>query len=145
MAAGETFAQALAEAQRRGIAEADPALDIDGWDTAAKLVILAQSVLRTPARLADVAVQGIREIGRADIEAAAQQDTVIEQGAGGISLRVAPRPVPAHSFLGGITGWQMGIVFETDLFEEVYLKVDEKRPGGTAAAMLRDVIQLRER
>ena len=45
MATGRSFADALAEAQQRGIAETDPTLDVEGWDTANKLVIIANSFL----------------------------------------------------------------------------------------------------
>ena len=44
MAAGESFEGALEEAQRIGIAEPDPSLDVDGWDTANKLIIIANAV-----------------------------------------------------------------------------------------------------
>ena len=46
---GQTYAQALAAAQAQGCAEADPSLDVEGWDAANKLVILANSVLGMPA------------------------------------------------------------------------------------------------
>ena len=59
MEAGGSYADVLADAQRRGLTETDPSLDIDGWDAANKLVILANAVLRQPATLADVAVEGI--------------------------------------------------------------------------------------
>ncbi len=56
---GLTYAQALREAQVAGHAEADPRLDVEGWDAASKLVILAHSVLGQRATLDDVAVEGI--------------------------------------------------------------------------------------
>ena len=59
MAIGRSFADALSEAQRRGIAESDPSLDVDGWDTANKLVIIANSLLRLDAALTDVSITGI--------------------------------------------------------------------------------------
>ena len=68
---GKTFEQALAEAQRIGIAEADPSLDIDGWDAANKCVIVANSVLGMPATLKDVSVTGIRQVTLQDLQNAA--------------------------------------------------------------------------
>ena len=56
---GTSYADALAEMQRRGLAETDPTLDVEGWDAANKIVILANAVLRRPTKLADVAVEGI--------------------------------------------------------------------------------------
>ena len=56
---GREFADALAEAQRRGIAETDPTLDVEGWDTANKLVILANTWLRLPVTVRDIEVTGL--------------------------------------------------------------------------------------
>ena len=56
---GLSYDEALADAQAAGHAETDPTLDVEGWDAANKLVILAHSVLGQPATLADVAVEGI--------------------------------------------------------------------------------------
>ena len=54
MAGGRGYAEALRQAQIEGVAEADPSLDVEGWDTANKLVIITNSVLGQPATLADV-------------------------------------------------------------------------------------------
>ena len=54
MARGGSYADALRQAQLNGVAEADPSLDVEGWDTANKLVIVANSILRQPCTLADV-------------------------------------------------------------------------------------------
>ena len=60
--AGETFAEALAEAQAKGIAEPDPSMDIDGWDTACKLLLIANAAAGTTLTLADIKVEGIRSV-----------------------------------------------------------------------------------
>jgi len=94
--AGLSFEEALAEAQRAGVAEADPSLDIDGWDAANKLVIVANSVLGMPATLQDVDVQGIRGLTRADLLRAKQAGHAIkllataEPTADAYSLAVRP-------------------------------------------------------
>ncbi len=148
MAAGEDYEEALIEAQRRGLAETDPGLDVDGWDAANKLVIIANAVLDIPAQLADVAVTGIRALTREQIaqaQAAAMMYRLIataERGEKGWRLDVTPRVVPHDSFLGSVDGWEMGVVFHTDIFEIVYLKIDERGPMATAAAMLRDAVRL---
>ena len=56
----------MAEAQRRGLAETDPSLDVEGWDTANKLVIIANSFLGVQVTLADVAVTGITQLTQAE-------------------------------------------------------------------------------
>jgi homoserine dehydrogenase len=50
--------------------------------------------------------------------------------------------LPAEHFLARVSEWQMGIVFYTDIYEELYLKIDERGPMATAAAMLRDLIEV---
>jgi len=148
MAAGERYEDALTEAQRRGLAETDPALDVDGWDTANKLVIIANAVLGYPASLADVAVKGItgvRPVQLAEAKANGRAIKLVataEQQGGRYRFEVKPKAVPANSFLGGVSGWQMGIIFHTDIYEEISMKVDERDPTATAAAMLRDVTTL---
>ncbi len=77
MAGGRTYADALSEAQQRGIAETDPTLDVEGWDTANKLVIIANSFLGVSIRLNDVLVRGITGVTPSDIEdARAAQKTI---------------------------------------------------------------------
>ncbi len=148
MAAGESYDDALAEAQRRGLAETDPTLDVDGWDTANKLVIVANAVLGLAARLTDVQVEGIRGLDAAAIaEARAQGEmfrliATAERVGDDWQLTVRPRRLPLDSFLGGVDLWEMGIVFRTDIFEDMYLKIDERGPLATAAAMLRDCVNL---
>ncbi len=146
MASGESYEEALSEAQRRGLAETDPSLDVDGWDTANKLVIVANAILGLQAKLEDVSVSGIRNLSRAQMmqaRASGQMYRLIataERSEEGWRLDVRPRLVPLDSFLGGVDLWEMAIVFYTDIFEDMYLKIDERGPMATAAAMLRDAV-----
>lgn len=146
--AGRSFDEALTEAQARGIAEADPSLDIEGWDTANKLVIIVNSVLDSPARLEDVSVEGIVKISPDEFAQAHAEGNRIklvaraERRGDGYTLRVGPERLPADSFLAACGGWEMGIIFETDLYETLFLKIREESPIPTAAAMLRDAVHL---
>lgn len=147
MAAGQSYAAALAEAQRRGIAEADPRLDVEGWDTANKLTIVANAVLGYAATVKDVQpVVGIpTEIGearRSDGRVLKLIGRAERRQDGGYRLAVQPVWLPATHKLAQVNGWEMGVVFESDLFETVFLAIDERGPTGTAAAMLRDVVNL---
>lgn len=148
MAEGQGFAEALAEAQRRGIAEADPSLDVDGWDAAEKLVIVANAVLGMAATLDDVArVEGIRDLSPQEVQAARRRGQAIKLVAtaewredGRYRLEVAPQRLPAADFLAQVRGWEMGVVFETDIYEVISAKIDERGPMATAAAVLRDLV-----
>lgn len=147
MAAGKSYASALAEAQRRGIAEADPALDVGGWDTANKLVIIANAILGVATTLSDVKVAGIDGLqGKTNLLDPRWDDTIKlvaraeRQANDSYALSVRPEALSNDHFLACVSDWQMGIGFYTDIYEEIYLKIDEKGPLATAAAMLRDVL-----
>ena len=147
---GKSYAEALAEAQAQGHAEADPSLDVEGWDAANKLVILAQSVLGQAASLEDVEVEGITGIGPEELKQAAASGKVIKLIAkaegedGGYRLSVRPTWLnPFHS-LAHLTAHQMGIVYHTDINGTITAVIDEEDPMPTAAAMLRDLINIYE-
>lgn len=148
MATGRSYADALAEAQRRGIAETDPSLDVNGWDTANKLTILANSFLGVEVTLADVSVQGITAITAEQLATERAQGKVIKlvaearQVADGYRLSVAPVALPADDFLAGCGGWEMGVEIHSDLYGKMFHKIWEREPLPTASAMLRDVVNL---
>lgn len=148
MAEGRDYAAALREAQEEGVAEADPTLDVEGWDAANKLVILANSVLGFPATLADVAVEGITHLTPDDLAHAQAEGEVVkllgvaEKEGEGYRLWVRPTLLPREHPLAALRGWQMGIVYYTDIMGVQFAAVDERGPTPTAAAMLRDVVNL---
>lgn len=148
MAQGYTFQEALAMAQRDGHAEADPSLDVDGWDAANKLVILANAVLGYPARLREVRVAGIRGISAKMLQHARQRGNVIlllavaEHRGDGYALSVQPTEVGAEHPLARLTPVQMGVVYYTDTNGIVAATVDEVDPIPTAGAVVRDLITL---
>ena len=150
MAAGQSYAEALHQAQLEGVAEADPSLDVEGWDTANKLVIIANSILGQPTTLADVTpVIGMTGITVEQIAEGKRQGRVVKLVAaadsvasGRYALSVRPVWLPEGDFLAGVNGFEMGIVFDTDIMGLQQLKVDERGPVPTAGAMLRDVISL---
>ncbi len=147
MAAGNTYHEALAEAQRRGIAETDPTLDVDGWDTANKLAIVANAVLGFPATVRDVSpVRGLRSLPSSDPpspHAVLRLLGVAERRPDlGYDLSVQPVWLPPNHKLAHVDGWEMGVLYHSDLFETTFVSSDERGPTGTAAAMLRDVVNL---
>jgi len=150
MAGGKSYAEALAEAQAQGHAEADPSLDVEGWDAANKLVILAQSVLGQAASLEDVEVEGITGVGPDELKQAASSDKVIkliakaERKGGGYHLSVRPTWLDRSHPLARLTAHQMGIVYHTDINGAITATIVEEDPTPTAAAMLRDLINIYE-
>lgn len=148
MGSGRSYADALAEAQTRGIAEANPSLDVEGWDTANKLVIIANSFLGMAATLADVSVEGITAIGQQDLRRHQARGETIKLVAEAIpngdtfDLTVRPRPLPSDDFLASCRSWEMGIEIHSDLYGVMYHKIWEAEPLPTAAAMLRDAVNI---
>jgi homoserine dehydrogenase len=148
MAQGMTDAQALSAAQAQGCAEADPSLDVDGWDAAFKLVILANSVLGIPAALQDVSVTGITGVTQADLDRAQAEGRMIKLVASAslqgerYQLTVAPTPLPAGHPLAQLSGQHMGIVYHTDIYGAIAASILETEPVPSAASMLRDLLSI---
>jgi homoserine dehydrogenase len=145
---GKSYAEALAEAQAQGHAEADPSLDVEGWDAANKLVILAQSVLGQTASLEDVEVEGITGIRPEELKRATVSGKVIkliakaERENGGYRLSVQPTWLDRSHPLARLTAHQMGIVYHTDINGTITATIVEEDPLPTAAAMLRDLVNI---
>ncbi|MHB1294958.1 MAG: homoserine dehydrogenase [Anaerolineae bacterium] len=143
-----SYEEALRGAQEAGIAEADPTLDVDGWDAANKLVIIANSVLKRPTKLADLSVQGIRQLTLADLQSARAQGKVIkplavaELRGADYALRVEPTALPAEHPLARTGRWDMGVVYYTDYMGIIHAIIEEKGPVPTSAAVLRDMINV---
>lgn len=148
METGADFAEALADTQRRGIAEADPSLDVDGHDAAFKLLITANAVLGAGARLDDVAVTGIRTVSPEAVRAAGESGNrvvplaVVERSPAGYRLRVGPESVPGDHPLARLHPDEMGVVYYASRVERISAASLEPRPEPASAAMLRDVLDI---
>jgi len=148
MEVGTSYADALAEMQQRGLAEADPTLDVEGYDAANKVVILANAVLRRPTKLADVSIEGITRLTADELRAATAQSTRIvllclaEPFEGDYRLSVRPTSLPLDHPLARMSGDEMGIVYYTDIGGRTSATTLERGPKPTAAAMLRDLLDL---
>ncbi|HEY8600335.1 MAG TPA: hypothetical protein VIL85_18005 [Thermomicrobiales bacterium] len=149
MGAGQSYDSALAEARRIGIVEPDPALDVEGWDAASKLVIFANAVLRQPTTLADVAVTGITGIDGESLRvtrAAGARIALLavaeRQLDGHYALTVRPTPLPATHPLAHLGVDEMGIVYYTDIYGRLTVTSANQGPTEAAAAMLRDVLEI---
>ena len=108
---GVGFADALAQAQAAGFAEADPTADVEGHDAASKAAILARLAFHTPVTVDQVYHEGITSVTQDDIRAAAAANCVIKLLAvaealpsGDISVRVHPAMVPSEHPLASVHG-----------------------------------------
>lgn len=149
MEQGGSYAEALKEAQVRGLAETDPTLDVEGWDAANKLTIVANAVLNQPTNVRDFSVQGITHLTAKDLQdAVANGERIVllckaeRQADGRYDLSVKPTALPLEHPLGRMTGWEMGVVYHTDISGRASATSAERGPMPTAAAMLRDLIDV---
>lgn len=150
MEEGVTYAEALADAQARGIAEPDPTMDVDGWDTAAKLVIIGNAVMGTGFRLDDVVVSGIRDIAPHLVPKAAEAGRALrlmgkcskEDGTHPWSLEVGLALLDRDHPLFGVRGTTKGVTFYTDTMGPVTVVGGRSDPRGTGAALLKDIINI---
>ena len=108
---GWTYAEALAEAQRLGYAEADPTMDVSGRDTAQKLAILASLAFNATVAESDIHIEGIDTLDPIDIRFAGELGYVIKLLAiaargtnGALSLRVHPTLVHRRDVLADVSG-----------------------------------------
>jgi homoserine dehydrogenase len=143
---GATFSEALAEAQRLGFAEADPAEDVDGRDAAAKMAILARLAFDTPVRLDQVRYEGIEHIKPDDLEYARELGLGLkligtaERIGGGLSVRVHPAFLyPGHP-LASVSGPFNAVTVESEAITEITMSGPGAGGPQTASAVLGDVI-----
>jgi homoserine dehydrogenase len=145
---GLSYDEALTHAQAAGHAETDPSLDVEGWDAANKLVILAHSVLDYPATLADVSVEGITHVTDETLRQATAEGKRVklvataERDGDYYHLSVRPVWLEADHPLAQLGPKQMGIVYHTDISGVILAAIVEETPVPTASAMLRDVVDI---
>ena len=143
-----SFDVCLAEAQRLGYAEADPTFDIDGFDTAHKLAILATLAFGTALDAAAIHVEGIRGITSADIEAAEELGFrikllgVAQRSGEGIECRVHPTMVPKSSSIAQVMGVTNAVTVDADAVRELTLIGPGAGGEATASAVVADIADI---
>jgi len=148
MEQGAQFEAALRYAQEQGIAEADPSLDLNGWDAAAKLSILIQALMGGNTAPADIRRQGISEETGRLVRAAVRRDRRIRLVARAyrqgnrIVGKVEPEELEIFDPLASIRGLSSILIINTDTMRE--LAIVENSPGvdQTAFACFTDLVSL---
>ena len=151
MEAGLSFDEALAEAQKRGYAEADPSGDLEGWDAAVKVSILARILFGAALPVGDVEREGITHISGEQVRNARKHGRRIKlisgierRSDGRIRGFVAPREVNLNSPLAGISGASNAVTLSTDNLGEITLSGPGAGQRETAQALLMDLIGVTE-
>ena len=145
---GLGFAQCLDEAQRLGYAEADPSFDIDGFDTAHKLAILATLAFGVALDIGSLHVEGIRRITPADLSAADELGYRIKllgiarRSENRIDGRVHPTMVPKSSALAQVGGVTNAVTIYADAVRELTLIGPGAGGEATASAVVADIADI---
>lgn len=143
MDSGQPFEQALKEAQQLGYAEADPTGDVGGYDSACKVVILANSVFGRNVTFSDVSITGITGITEEAITLAKSRNMVVRL-IGEVTdtkLEVAPRLVPRGHPLA-VTGTLNAAQILSDLAGPITITGRGAGRLETASAILSDLISV---
>ncbi|GBE10137.1 homoserine dehydrogenase [bacterium BMS3Bbin12] len=145
---GREFDEALAEAQRLGYAEADPAFDVDGIDAAHKLTILASIAFGIPLQFDRLHVEGIRYITRTDVVYAEELGYRIKHlgfaraTAQGIELRVHPTLIPHRRLIANVDGVMNAVLVNGDAVGPTLYYGAGAGAEPTASAVVADLVDV---
>ena len=148
MAAGASFDEGVRRAQALGVAETDPAHDVDGWDAAVKTCALANVLMRAGLGLEDVSREGIRGLSGAEVRAAhaagrpfrlvsrARRDE-----AGRVFASVRPAQVEPRGPFGSVSGTTLAIHYELDVLPGLTVVAHDPDLTSTAYGLLADFVE----
>jgi homoserine dehydrogenase len=155
--AGLTLEQAMDEATKLGYLEADPTLDVEGYDAAQKAAILASLAFHTEVPLDKVYREGITKITQAQMQAARRDDYVIkllaiceqiqatDDGPSGISVRVYPALIPNEHPLAAVRGAFNAVFVEAEAAGQLMFYGAGAGGIQTASAILGDLVSAAKR
>jgi homoserine dehydrogenase len=141
-----TYEEALVKAQQAGIAETNPSQDVEGWDTAAKILILTNILMNESKLLQDVAVKGITALTPQDIREAANNGLKIKLVGRAsfqddqLIISVRPEALPPEHPLSHANGKNKAVRFVTDTLGELMITGGASGTRAAAAAILRDLL-----
>jgi homoserine dehydrogenase len=159
-AAGANFEDVLAEAQKLGYAEADPTADVDGWDAADKIAILASLAFVGRIKREDISCEGIRQVSATDISYADKLGFTIkllaiakrsashcaknnnQNGGDTLQVRVHPTLVPKSHPLASINDVYNAILVEGEPLGQVMFFGPGAGAGPTASAVVADILNI---
>lgn len=150
MSAGITMDDAIREAQRRGFAESDPSLDIDGWDAAAKITALANVLMDAQANPKMVQRTGIRNVRGEDIREAALKGKKIRMiasarpTADGVELTVSTDLIGPDHLFWSVDGTSSALTIRTDLMGDLTIIETNPSVTQTAYAVFSDMLLIVE-
>ena len=148
MAQGETLEEAISGAQRLGIAEANPANDLEGWDAAVKATVLANVLLGADLRPADVRREGLGAEAMCQAHDALLPGQTLKQVAEAerigdtVTARVRLEALSPGDLLAHLSGMEAGLTLRTDTMGDLTLIEGEGGPSQTAHGVLADLVAI---
>lgn len=148
MEAGRDFADALIEAQNRGIAEADASLDIDGWDAAVKATVLANCLMAANIKPTDVLREGISKIQPTQLLNAVKAGKKVrlvmdvELTVLGVQAKVLPMEISKEDIFYNIDAFSNILSLETDLMGTLMIVEQSPTLTQTAYGLLSDILDI---
>jgi homoserine dehydrogenase len=145
---GLEFADVLAQAQQIGYAEADPSLDIGGFDAAHKLAIISALAYGMQINFDDIYIEGISQISPLDIEFAAQFGyrikllAISKNNGDAVEARVHPTMIPFANLLSSVQGPVNALTISGDAVGDITLKGYGAGMMPTASAVISDIVDL---
>jgi len=145
---GASFADVLAEAQRRGYAEADPTFDVEGIDAAHKLTIMSAIAFGVPMQLDKAYAEGISKLSREDLRYAEELGYRIKllgitrRTKQGIELRVHPTLVPMKRLIANVEGAMNAVLVKGDAVNATLYYGPGAGAEPTASAVIADLVDV---
>ena len=145
---GLDFDVALKEAQRLGYAETDPTFDIEGVDAAHKITIMSAIAFGIPVQFDRAYVEGITQLGAADIKYAEQLGYrikllgITKRTARGVELRVHPSLVPAKRLIANVEGAMNAVMVQGDAVGTTLYYGKGAGSEPTASAVIADLVDI---
>jgi homoserine dehydrogenase len=146
--ANRTFKDALAEAKLKGFAEKDPSLDVEGIDSAHKLILLTYLCFGKFVDFKDVFIEGILRISLADVNYASELGfeikllAIAKKEMDELEVRVHPTLVPKHNLLASVSGVFNAIYVSSDLAGNLLFYGPGAGQMSAASAVVSDIVDL---
>jgi len=147
VARGGRLEEAVREAQRQGIAEADPSNDLDGWDQAVKAVIVSNVLFGADLRPLDVERTALAAVDLDWLRGEEKRGSTVRlcaTGGRGRPARVAPVSLAPGSFLATLGGGSLGMELDTELAGRIQVASGDPGVPHTAYGMLTDLVAIHQ-
>ena len=149
MAAGKEYGEIIRKGQEIGFIEADPAMDIEGYDAAAKITALLNVLMDAEITPDKVERKGIEDITLSDIEAARSKDCVIKlickgsrSADGTVKASVMPQEIPLTDMLASVNSTTSVVSVTTDLMKKISIVEHEPEIEQTAYGIFGDLLRV---